>query len=159
MRPYPYLLNRNGHFYFRMALPLSLRPNFGQRELLYSLKTKDTSEAKRRSLAVLNALEGVLRDAHAGKIIAGHALKEALRALNFYQERNPRCFDQKQDGIKPGTRLVRLWKGRKYQVLVRPDGFEYDGRKYDSLSRIAQEITGTRWNGWLFFGLKGKEKP
>jgi energy-coupling factor transporter ATP-binding protein EcfA2 len=87
--PYPYLLNRNGHFYFRMALPLSLRPNFGQRELLYSLKTKDTSEAKRRSLAVLNALEGVLRDAHAEKVIAAHSLKEALSTLDFYQERKP----------------------------------------------------------------------
>jgi hypothetical protein len=61
-------MNRKGHYYFRMAIPLSLRAALGQREFLYSLKTKDTTEAKIRSLEALNALEGVLRDVQEGTL-------------------------------------------------------------------------------------------
>lgn len=54
-----------------------------------------------------------------------------------------------------GTRYQRVWKGKKYEVIVLGDGtFEYDGTVYQSLSAIAREITGTRWNGKLFFGVK-----
>jgi hypothetical protein len=52
-----------------------------------------------------------------------------------------------------GTLLVREWRGRNYEVKVLADGFEYDGRKYRSLSGIAKDITGTSWNGLAFFGL------
>jgi hypothetical protein len=55
----------------------------------------------------------------------------------------------------PGTRLVREYAGVQHVVTVRPDDFEYEGRRYASLSAIARHITGTRWNGWTFFGLKG----
>jgi hypothetical protein len=51
----------------------------------------------------------------------------------------------------PGTVLVREYKDRSVVVKVRLDGFEYDGRIYRSLSAIAQEVTGTKWNGFLFF--------
>jgi hypothetical protein len=53
-----------------------------------------------------------------------------------------------------GTRLVREWKGVEHCVTVRHEDFEYQGRPYQSLSAIAQHITGTRWNGLVFFGLK-----
>ena len=53
-----------------------------------------------------------------------------------------------------GTQLIREWKGIDHCVTVRRDDFEYQGRPYKSLSAIARAITGTRWNGWLFFGLK-----
>jgi hypothetical protein len=53
-----------------------------------------------------------------------------------------------------GTRLIREWKGVEHCVTVRQDGFEYEGRPYQSLSAFARKITGTRWNGPLFFGLK-----
>ncbi len=56
--------------------------------------------------------------------------------------------------ILPGTRFVRIWKDRRYEVLAHPNGFEYEGRIFRSLSAVAREITGTRWNGRLFFGLK-----
>jgi hypothetical protein len=49
--------------------------------------------------------------------------------------------------------LTRDVKGATYVVKVLDDGFEYEGRQYRSLSAIAGEITGTRWNGFLFFGL------
>jgi hypothetical protein len=56
--------------------------------------------------------------------------------------------------IKPGSELVRTWNKRTYRVMVMADGFAYDGKKFTSLSEIATEITGTRWNGPRFFGLR-----
>jgi hypothetical protein len=56
--------------------------------------------------------------------------------------------------LKPGTRLVRTWKGEAHHVSVSEQGFEYKDRRYKSLSEIARLITGTRWSGPLFFGLK-----
>lgn len=53
-----------------------------------------------------------------------------------------------------GTRLIRDYQGNEQIVTVLQDGFEWQGRPYQSLSAIARAITGTRWNGWVFFGLK-----
>jgi hypothetical protein len=53
-----------------------------------------------------------------------------------------------------GTRLIREWQGVEHCVTVMRDGYEYAGRPYKSLSAVARAITGTRWNGWVFFGLK-----
>jgi Protein of unknown function (DUF2924) len=53
-----------------------------------------------------------------------------------------------------GTRLLREWKGVEHCVTVRQDDFEYQGRPYKSLSAVARQIAGTRWNGLVFFGLK-----
>jgi hypothetical protein len=59
--------------------------------------------------------------------------------------------------IKPGSVLVREWKGKSYRVTVLADGFVYDGDTYSNLSEIAVLITGTRWSGPRFFGLRSKE--
>jgi hypothetical protein len=56
--------------------------------------------------------------------------------------------------LKSGTRLVREWRGRTYEVLVLDDRFSWQGTEYRSLSAIARKITGTAWSGPLFFGLK-----
>ena len=53
-----------------------------------------------------------------------------------------------------GTRLIREYQGVEHCVTVLDNGFEYQGRPYKSLSAIARAITGTRWNGWVFFGLR-----
>jgi hypothetical protein len=53
-----------------------------------------------------------------------------------------------------GTQLIREYQGVEHRVTVRQDGYEYGGRPYASLSAIARAITGTRWNGWTFFGIK-----
>src|SRR4029077_16183463 len=53
-----------------------------------------------------------------------------------------------------GTKLIREWQGIDHCVTVRANDFEYLGRPYKSLSSVAREITGTKWNGWVFFGLK-----
>lgn len=53
-----------------------------------------------------------------------------------------------------GTRLIREWNGVEHTITVLKDGFEWQGRKYKSLSGIAREITGVRWNDYRFFGLQ-----
>lgn len=56
-----------------------------------------------------------------------------------------------------GTRLIRAWQGVEHTVTVLVDGYEYQGRPYKSLSAIARAITGTRWNGPLFFGIRNPQ--
>jgi hypothetical protein len=55
--------------------------------------------------------------------------------------------------IRPGTRIVRTWRGAAHEIFVADSGFEYQGTTYNSLSEIARKITGTRWSGPAFFGL------
>lgn len=81
--------------------------------------------------------------------------QKRLDALVAQYKRNPEHFDQvNMSAIKPGTRLVRVWQGKRYNVIIRATGYEFDGKIFKSLSQIASDITGTRWNGWVFFGLK-----
>ena len=61
-------------------------------------------------------------------------------------------------GVKPGTKLIREWRGRTHEIEVLTDGFAWSGRRYRTLSEIARTITGTRWSGPRFFGLE-TEKP
>lgn len=56
--------------------------------------------------------------------------------------------------IKAGTRLIREYKGVRYEVIALDKGFKYRDKTYKSLSAIANEITGSRWNGKIFFGVK-----
>ncbi|MCK1361220.1 DUF2924 domain-containing protein [Bradyrhizobium sp. 199] len=58
-----------------------------------------------------------------------------------------------------GTQLIREWKGVEHRVTVRDSDFEYQGRPFKSLSAVARAITGTRWNGLVFFGLKTQRAP
>jgi hypothetical protein len=66
-------------------------------------------------------------------------------------------FDQKRTELTPGTVLVREWGRRSQRVMVMSDGFAWNGLTYDSLSKVAFAITGTKWNGPRFFGLRDKE--
>src|SRR5271166_4056081 len=61
--------------------------------------------------------------------------------------------------LKPGTRLVREWRGTTHMVLVHADGLEWGGQRYSSLSLVAREITGARWSGPRFFGLRRRQPP
>jgi hypothetical protein len=61
--------------------------------------------------------------------------------------------------IQKGTVLTREWKGRVHRVAVLTNGFAWNGDTYSSLSKVACAITGTRWNGPRFFGLRDQPKP
>jgi hypothetical protein len=66
-------------------------------------------------------------------------------------------FDRKRTELTPGTVLVREWDRRSQRVMVMADGFAWNGQTYDSLSKVAFAITGTKWNGPRFFGMRDKE--
>lgn len=87
------------------------------------------------------------------------SLERRLDALAKTRLGNDLKSERKRAIHRPlvGTRLVRDYRGIEYQVTVLADGFAFDGRKYKSLSRIAQIITGKAWSGPAFFGLVGKE--
>ncbi len=59
--------------------------------------------------------------------------------------------------VKPGTRLVREWRGATHVVLIHADGIEWRGRRFASLSLVAREITGAHWSGPRFFGLRRRQ--
>ena len=65
-------------------------------------------------------------------------------------------FDQKRTELTPGTVLVREWDRQSQRVMVMAEGFSWNGKTYDSLSKVAFAITGTKWNGPRFFGLRDK---
>ena len=66
-------------------------------------------------------------------------------------------FDQKRTELSLGTVLVREWDRQSQRVMVMADGFAWNGQTYDSLSKVAFAITGTKWNGPRFFGLRDRE--
>jgi hypothetical protein len=65
-------------------------------------------------------------------------------------------FDRRRIELKPGTIMTREWNGRVHRVTALDAGFAWNGKAYDSLSKVAFAITGSRWNGPRFFGLRDK---
>ena len=107
-----------------------------------------SDRARRRALEIANNADLRIR---APKVLGGSeaSLRTAVGTVGGVRDsRLP----------APGTLLTRDFKGRTYVVKVLADNFEYEGRKYRSLSAIAGEIAGTRWNGFLFFGLTREER-
>lgn len=82
------------------------------------------------------------------------ATRKRLRELARKLDANPNGELSISPRIKPGTQLIRDWRGESHHVTVVENGFEYAGKRYSSLSKIARLITGTRWSGPLFFGLR-----
>jgi hypothetical protein len=66
-------------------------------------------------------------------------------------------LDRKRADLTPGTVLVREWHQQSHRVMVLAEGFAWNGQTYDSLTKVAVAITGTRWNGPRFFGLRDKQ--
>src|SRR5262249_25632618 len=85
------------------------------------------------------------------------ALQHRLRLLAGELERGARSFDPGMV-LKTGASLVRQWRGHTHTVLVRGDGFEYEGQRYRSLSVIAEQITGAHWSGPRFFGVNKRAR-
>jgi hypothetical protein len=85
------------------------------------------------------------------------ATKRKLRVLARAQERRKPSIPLPQPpNLRPGTAIIKQWRGAQHMVMVLADGFQHQGKVYRSLSQLAREITGTRWNGPAFFGLREK---
>ena len=85
--------------------------------------------------------------------IAPEILRKINKLVEQYDKTQQVDKDSKALSIVDGTKLVREFRGRRYTVLVLQDGYEFNGKKYRSLSAVANKITGTRWNGKKFFGV------
>jgi len=95
---------------------------------------------------------------HGGLSAATQAkMKDILREAGLTEDGltpgRGRLAKRSQDRPIIGTRLVRMWRDSRHEVTVIQGGYEYQGRRYRSLSAIAKAITGTHWNGRAFFGL------
>ncbi len=85
------------------------------------------------------------------------AARTRLRQLSRAFEKDSDSAIPSAPQIRAGTRLVRQWRGQVHLVNVKTNGYEYQGTRYQSLSEIARLITGTRWSGPLFFGIKNEQ--
>jgi DUF2924 family protein len=92
--------------------------------------------------------------AHGGQ---SRALQRRLQILTGEFEKGVRSFDPGKV-LKTGATLVRQWRGHTHTVLVREDGFEYEGQRYRSLTVIAERITGVHWSGPRFFGVSKRAR-
>jgi hypothetical protein len=134
-----------------------------------ALKTKSTSELRETWRELFGSEAPVL-----GRRYLEDRLGYQLQALRFgglsdgarrkldalADQLEPKAARRRDPGrLLPGTELRRQWQGVEHVVRVREYDFEYNGRPYRSLSAVARAITETRWNGWLFFGLKSGHLP
>ena len=134
------------------------------------LESKNTSDLKRLWRHYFQSdpppyRGGFLRRALAYRIqelTYGGLTPKAERKLNtlIAEEKGKKPRHRKRSPTVPvaGTRLVREWRGERYEVVVLAEGFAYGGSRWNSLTAIAQHITGCHWNGLVFFGLRKKEK-
>jgi len=107
-----------------------------------------------RDLIIRGLADKLQHRAHGGPSLA---LQRRLQTLAGELEKGARSFDPDMV-LKTGASLVRQWRGHTHTVLVREDGFEYDGQRYRSLSVIAEQITGAHWSGPRFFGLSKRAR-
>ena len=105
----------------------------------------------RRGL-MTKAVAHAIRESAFGGLDPGtqNKLEQAMRQIVPSGQKPPSAANK----IRLGTRLIREWRGKVHEVTVAADGFIWNGTPHRSLSEIARLITGTRWNGWVFFGLK-----
>jgi hypothetical protein len=84
--------------------------------------------------------------------------RRRLKKIAAGVDGNPNHRRSPTTRMKEGSKLLREWNGETHEVSVLDGGFEYRGTRYRSLSAIAREITGARWSGPRFFGLRGEER-
>jgi len=116
---------------FKSDLPKAFGPDLLRRSIAYKIQEDAYGGLDRATARLLKGLMAQLAKSNGGIVL-------------------PRR-------IKPGAILVRHWKGQSHRVTVLEDGFAYQGKPYESLSEIARLITGTRWNGPKFFGLRAEK--
>jgi hypothetical protein len=134
-------------------LPRLAKPEL--RILWQELFAKAAHPKLRRNLMIPILAYRIQERAHGGlKPSTLRRLQKLSAELEQDRKAPPLCTPQ----LKPGTKLLRQFQGGMHEVLVADEGFEYRGKRYESLSEIARRITGTRWSGPLFLGVKKSQK-
>ena len=110
----------------------------------------------RRDLLTRGAADKWQEAAQGG--LPGAVRRRLLALAEGGQEEGQVVRVQPAPRLRPGTRLLRTWRGRTMSVTVLEDGFLFDDRRYTSLTKIAKAITGAHWSGPRFFGL-AKARP
>ncbi len=111
-----------------------------------------TERARRRAAKLANDADLRIRAPKNGNGDATASPDGELTVVDtLYPDLDPRL-------PMPGTILVREYKGRKIRVRVLPNGFEYEGEPYGSLTAVARKVTKAHWNGFVFFGLSNRKK-
>jgi hypothetical protein len=123
------------------------------RELWCQLYKTETSPRLSRELLVRAVAYRMQEVASGGLRLE---LQRQLRQIGLELQQTGRLRICPQ--LKPGTRLMREWRGRSHEVLVLDDGFSWQETRYRSLSAIARQITETAWSGPLFFGLRSNRR-
>src|ERR1700685_4548917 len=135
---------------------LASLPNLGQPavgDLWQQLFKKEPPPEIRKDLMLRIVAHRLQEQEFGGLSDAGY---RRLRQLAITFEADPNAVISNRPSIKPGTRLVRQWKEQVHVVEVESEGYEYRGSRYENLSEIARLITGTRWSGPAFFGIKAE---
>jgi len=123
--------------------------------LLWQKLFHSVPDPKIRNPAMIRFLAYRIQEQAYGSLSA--TSERRLRQLEAAVAGNLNLKTSSAPKIQPGTRLVREWQNQVHLVNVEAHGYEYRGVRYQSLSEIARLITGTRWSGPLFFGLKSKQ--
>ena len=108
-----------------------------------------------RDLLIRGVAYRVQEQAHGGLSLG---IKRRLHSLSEGSDQRDGSAAAPAITMKPGTKLVREWHGHAHMVSVLDDGFEYQGERYNSLTRIARRITGVHWSGPLFFGISKRRR-
>ncbi len=141
-----------------LANRLAALPKLSKPELckLWEQVFENSPPPRIRSNLMISILAYRLQEQTYGSLKA--STRTRLRQLAQALEADPTCSASSVSGLKSGTRLVRQWRDQVHLVNVHDDGFEYQGIRYASLSKIARQITGTRWSGPAFFGLQEEQR-
>jgi hypothetical protein len=108
-----------------------------------------------RDLLIRGVAYKVQEHAHGGLSLG---IKRRLHSLTEGSDQRDGSATAPAITMKPGTKLIREWHGQAHTVSVLDDGFEYEGERYPSLTRIARRITGVHWSGPLFFGISKRRR-
>jgi hypothetical protein len=135
---------------------LSKLSNAGRAELLTiwsaTIGKPPRFQASRELLA--SALAWQLQERKFGGLTATTQRKLRVLARSQQHKRRSSQLPAASTNLRPGTVITKQWRGAQHVVTVLVDGFQHQGKAYASLSQLAREITGTRWNGPAFFGLR-----
>ena len=121
-------------------------------QALWQRLFKQPAPPKMHKQVMMALLAYRLQERHEGGL-SNAALVQLRRARDAVRD-GGRYKPSKAQAYKPGTRIIRRWGREVHEVTVLERGYDYRGQVYRSLSQIAREITGVRWNGPAFFGLR-----